>query len=64
VVFGHTTVTGHILVPYRQIPRHAMAMELTEEQELQIFVKQMLKKRIFLGHYQERRYVESLGSYR
>jgi hypothetical protein len=37
---------------------------LTEEQEIKIFSKQMLINRLFLGHYQERRFVESLGSYR
>jgi len=38
--------------------------DITEEQEIKIFAKQMLINRLFLGHYKERRFVESLGSYR
>ncbi|XP_068086193.1 uncharacterized protein [Anabrus simplex] len=37
---------------------------LSEVQEVQIFAKQMLLHRLFIGHYQERRYVDALKSYR
>jgi hypothetical protein len=47
-----------------QIPSCDITEELTEEQEIKIFAKQMLINRLFLGHYKERRFVESLGSYR
>ena len=48
----------------QQIPSGDITEELTEEQEIKIFAKQMLINRLFLGHYKERRFVESLGSYR
>jgi hypothetical protein len=35
-----------------------------QEESMQIFCKQMLKSRIFLGHYQERRHVDSISAYR
>lgn len=35
-----------------------------QEQNVRIYAKQMLKGRLFLGHYQEKRYVEPLQSYR
>lgn len=47
-----------------QIPSDDITENLTEEQEIKIFAKQMLINRLFLGHYKERRFVESLGSYR
>jgi hypothetical protein len=50
--------------PCLQIPSDDITEELTEEQEVKIFAKQMLINRLFLGHYKERRFVESLGSYR
>jgi hypothetical protein len=48
--------------PCMQIPSDDKTEELTEEQEVKIFAKQMLINRLFLGHYKERRFVESLGS--
>jgi len=50
--------------PGLQVPSDDITEELTEEQEIKIFAKQMLINRLFLGHYKERRFVESLGSYR
>lgn len=50
--------------PGVQTPSYDIAEELTEGQEIKIFAKQMLINRFFLGHYKERRFVESLGSYR
>ncbi|GLH05449.1 Uncharacterized protein GBIM_11048 [Gryllus bimaculatus] len=44
--------------------RSAKLLNISEEQQVQIFAKQMLAKRIFVGHYQERRYVGALNSYR
>lgn len=38
--------------------------DLSLDQEVQVFAKQLLVNRLFLGHYQERRLVESLKSYR
>lgn len=35
-----------------------------EERNVRIFATQMLKSRIFLGHFQERRYVDAIQSYR
>ncbi|KAF2893004.1 hypothetical protein ILUMI_13180 [Ignelater luminosus] len=34
------------------------------EKQLQLFVKQMLQSRLFIGNFQEKRYVDSLQSYR
>jgi hypothetical protein len=50
--------------PGMKIPSDDITEELTEEQEIKIFAKQMLINRLFLGYYKERRFVESLGSYR
>jgi len=50
--------------PGLQIPSGDITEELTEEQEIKIFAKQMLINRLFLGHYKERRFVESIGDYR
>lgn len=47
-----------------QVPSDDITEDLTEEQEIKIFAKQMLINRLFLGHYKERHFVESLGSYR
>jgi hypothetical protein len=47
-----------------EVPRDDITQTLTEEQEIKIFSKQMLINRLFVGHYQERRFVESLESYR
>lgn len=49
---------------WHEAPSHGITEALTEEQEIKIFSKQMLINRLFLGHYQERRFVESIGSYR
>lgn len=49
---------------WREVPSHDITQALTEEEEIMIFSKQMLINRLFLGHYQERRFVESIGSYR
>ncbi|GLV31186.1 uncharacterized protein CBL_12261 [Carabus blaptoides fortunei] len=35
-----------------------------EERNVRIFATQMLKSRIFLGHFQERRYVDAIQAYR
>lgn len=35
-----------------------------EERNVRIFAKQMLQGRLFLGHFQERRFVEPLQAYR
>lgn len=50
--------------PGLQVPSDDITEKLTEEQEVKIFAKQMLINRLFLGHYKERRFVETLGSYR
>lgn len=42
----------------------AKLLNVSEEQQVQIFARQMLSKRLFVGHYQERRYVDALNSYR
>ncbi|XP_069695995.1 uncharacterized protein [Periplaneta americana] len=62
-IMPYTQVVGGKL-PGKQVPNQNVTQTLTEEQEIQIFCKQMLINRLFLGHYQERRFVEPLGSYR
>lgn len=38
--------------------------KLSEEEQVQIFVTQMLMSRLFHGDFQERRYVELINDYR
>jgi hypothetical protein len=62
------------IMPYINVPKkkgpglqnssYDITEELTEAQEIKIFAKQLLVNRLFLGCYKERRFVESLGSYR
>lgn len=46
----------------RRVPSNGLM--ITEEENLLNFCKQMIKKRVFQGSYQERRYVEHLKGYR
>lgn len=44
--------------------RDAAKPTVTEEEQVQIFARQMLVNRVFVGNYVERRFVEPLNSYR
>lgn len=44
--------------------RETAKSTITEEERVQIFARQMLVNRVFVGNFVERRYVEPLNSYR
>lgn len=61
--------------PYETNSNYSMASTITltetatnqsnrHDQNMEIFCKQMLKTRVFLGHYQEKRYVDGVKDYR
>ncbi|XP_021933071.1 uncharacterized protein LOC110836299 isoform X2 [Zootermopsis nevadensis] len=60
----------HNKMSYTKVPlgshscQYIPSRDITEDQEIQIFVKQLLINRVFQGYYEERRFVESLSSYR